>query len=146
MIFCECEWYCVAKALALGFCNNDKQITKSIVASMRVEFGEYMTRTEDGGWRRKTNGELTALYKDSNIVQYIKAQRIRCLGHVGKMPDQRYAKKTLLEVERGKKKEGKTEEEMAGSGNNRLKKAGRNGLEQWRKIVKNSCNDMENGM
>jgi hypothetical protein len=104
MIFCECEWYCVAKALALGFCNNDKQITKSIVASMRVEFGEYMTRTEDGGWRRKTNGELTALYKDSNIVQYIKAQRIRCLGHVGKMPDQRYAKKTLLEVERGKKK------------------------------------------
>jgi hypothetical protein len=37
---------------------------------MRIEFEEYMTRTEDGGWRRKTNGEITELYKDRNIVQY----------------------------------------------------------------------------
>jgi hypothetical protein len=66
---------------------------------MRIEFGEYITRTEDGGWRRKTNGEMTELYKNSSIIQHIKAQRIRWLGHVGKMPDQRHAKKTLLEGE-----------------------------------------------
>jgi hypothetical protein len=47
---------------------------------------------------------MTELYKNSSIIQHIKAQRIRWLGHVGKMPDQRHAKKMLLEGEGGKKK------------------------------------------
>jgi hypothetical protein len=35
------------------------------------------TRTEDGGWRRKTNREIKELYRHSRIAQYIKAQEIR---------------------------------------------------------------------
>jgi hypothetical protein len=47
------------------------------------------TRTEDGGWRRKTNGEIKEPYSHS-------PQRIRWLGHVGRMPGQRHAKRALL--------------------------------------------------
>jgi hypothetical protein len=57
------------------------------------------TRTEDGGWRRKTNREIKELYRHSGIVQHIKAQRIRWLGHVGGIAEQRYAKRALLERE-----------------------------------------------
>jgi hypothetical protein len=120
---------------------------------MRIEFGEYMTSTEDGGWRRKTNGEITELYKDSNIVQHIKAQRIRCPGHVGKMPDQIYVNKTLLEVERGKKKRVIPKKKWLEAVTTDLRNVGvtdwktaSQGREKWRKLIKNSCNDMENGM
>jgi hypothetical protein len=55
------------------------------------------TRTEDGGWRRKTNGEIKELCSHST-------GRIRWLGHVGRMPEQRYAQRALLDGEGGKKK------------------------------------------
>jgi hypothetical protein len=45
------------------------------------------TRTEDGGWRRKTNREIKELYRHSSIVQHIKAQRIRWLGYVGRIAE-----------------------------------------------------------
>jgi hypothetical protein len=60
------------------------------------------------------------------------------------MSEQRHAKSVLLEGDREKRK---IEEEVAGGGNNRLlgvtdwKKASQD-RNQWRQIVKKSCDDM----
>jgi hypothetical protein len=43
--------------------------------------------------------EIKELYRHSSIVQHIKAQRIRWLDHVGRMAEQRHAKRALLEGE-----------------------------------------------
>ena len=44
-------------------------------------------------WRVKTNEELDKLIKRKNIINYIKAQRLRWFGHVQRMPDTRTVKK-----------------------------------------------------
>jgi len=44
-------------------------------------------------WRIKTNEELHKLIKHKNIVNYIKAQRLRWFGHVQKISDTRTVKK-----------------------------------------------------
>jgi hypothetical protein len=59
---------------------------------------------------KKINKEL---YRHSNIV-------IRLLGHTGWMPEDRHAKRALLEGDGRKEEEG-----MAGGGNNRPENAGR---------------------
>jgi hypothetical protein len=55
------------------------------------------TKTEDERWKRKTIEEKKDLYRHSSIVQDTKTQRIRWLGHIGKMPEHRRAKRSLLE-------------------------------------------------
>ena len=44
-------------------------------------------------WRIKTNEELDKLIRHKNIVNYIKAQRLRWFGHVQRMSDNRTVKK-----------------------------------------------------
>ena len=44
-------------------------------------------------WKIKTNEELDKLIKHKNIVNHIKAQRLRWFGHVQRMPDNRTVKK-----------------------------------------------------
>jgi hypothetical protein len=43
--------------------------------------------------RIRTNDDLDILINHANIVRYVKAQRISCLGHIGRMPDDRTVKK-----------------------------------------------------
>jgi MoaA/NifB/PqqE/SkfB family radical SAM enzyme len=80
----------------------------------------------DEGWRRKTKREIKELYRHSSIVQYKKVQRIRWLGHVSRMPEQRHVKRVLLEGEGEKKKRGRPKKKEMTGGEN----AGRNRLEE----------------
>ena len=60
-------------------------------------------------WRIKTNEELNKLIKHKNIVNYIKAQRLRWFGHVQRMSDTRTVKnifnwKPLIKRSQGRPK------------------------------------------
>jgi hypothetical protein len=43
---------------------------------------------ENGEWRIKYNNELYTLYKESDIVTYIKINRLRWAGHVIRLEEQ----------------------------------------------------------
>jgi hypothetical protein len=84
------------------------------------------------------------------MVQYIKGQRIWWLGHVGRMVEQSYTKRAPLEGEGGKKKRKRPKKKWLQAVTTDLKmlcvtKRASQNRGQCRKIVKNSCNHMENG-
>ena len=40
-----------------------------------------LIKNKDGSWRIRSNEEIDLLSKDAHIVRYIRAQRIRLIGH-----------------------------------------------------------------
>ncbi|KAI4471307.1 hypothetical protein MML48_1g17267 [Holotrichia oblita] len=52
-------------------------------------------KKECEGWRRRTNEELSQLYKEATITQFVRAQRIRWLGHVERREEHRIVGKVL---------------------------------------------------
>jgi len=54
---------------------------------LRKIFGP--TKEVNGLWRIKTNEELDELIKRKNIIRFIKSQRLKWLGHVERMPNER---------------------------------------------------------
>jgi hypothetical protein len=48
------------------------------------------TKERDDTWRIKTNDELI---KHKNIINYIKAQKLSCFGHLHRIPEQRMVKR-----------------------------------------------------
>jgi hypothetical protein len=51
------------------------------------------TKESDGTWWIKWNEELNRLNGNKNIVNYIKAQRLACFGHVHRLADNSMLKK-----------------------------------------------------
>jgi hypothetical protein len=51
------------------------------------------TKLIDGIWRIKANEGLDKLIEHKNIIHFIKAQRLRRLSHVERMPEDRDVKK-----------------------------------------------------
>jgi hypothetical protein len=45
------------------------------------------TKERDGTWRIRTKAELDKLIRHKNIINYIKAQRLRWFGHLHRMPE-----------------------------------------------------------
>lgn len=101
------------------------------------------TKTEEGLWMRKTNREVMELYGHSSIIKHVKAQRLRWLGHVSRMPEHRHSRRVLEEGEGGKKKRGRPKKKWLDAaiadirvlGITDWKRAAQNRT-QWRKIVK----------
>jgi hypothetical protein len=52
---------------------------------LRAIFGPT---NDNGEWRIKYNDELYTLYKDSDIMTYIKISRLRWAGHVIRLEEQ----------------------------------------------------------
>jgi hypothetical protein len=50
---------------------------------------------DNGIWRIRTNKELMALYQELDIVAEIKKARLRWLGHVERMSEDRVIKKLI---------------------------------------------------
>ena len=65
------------------------------------------TKTVSGVWRQRTNREVAEIYGHSSIIQYVKAQRLRWLGHVWRMDEFRHSRRTLLEGEGGRRGRGR---------------------------------------
>ncbi len=58
-------------------------------------------------WRRRFNHELMQLYREPDIVRTTKVNRLRWLGHVQRMDDNRVPKKLLKTKPEGKKSAGR---------------------------------------
>jgi len=52
---------------------------------MRKIYGA--TKTDDGYWGIKTNLEINDILKGQNIIEFIKKQRLKWLGHVERMAE-----------------------------------------------------------
>ncbi|XP_018575831.1 uncharacterized protein LOC108914495 [Anoplophora glabripennis] len=77
---------------------------------------------------RRTNKEIMELYGKPDIVQVVKAQRARWLGHIARMSNERWVKNTY---ERRRKNEKRTtEEEMVGRSDIRSEENRSEGLEE----------------
>lgn len=50
---------------------------------------------ENGIWRRRTNAEVYELYGEPKITQIIKVQRMKWLGHIIRMPNEKIVKQAL---------------------------------------------------
>ena len=50
---------------------------------------------ENGVWRISTDQELMNLYREPDIISGIRKGRLRCLGHVERMSEERTVKKVL---------------------------------------------------
>jgi hypothetical protein len=57
---------------------------------------------ENGEWRIKYN-ELYALYKESDVITYIKINRLRWAGHVIRLEEQNPARRVLVAVVEGRR-------------------------------------------
>jgi len=67
---------------------------------------EPMRDEVKGGWRRPNNEELNDLYSSPNIVQVIKS-RMRWVGHVARMGEERGVYRVLVGKPEGKKPLGR---------------------------------------
>jgi hypothetical protein len=57
----------------------------------------YGPTKENGQWRIKTNAELITKYKSQDIVAVIKIRRLERLGHVIRMDETRFLRRSLKE-------------------------------------------------
>jgi len=69
--------------------------------TLRAIFGPT---NDNGEWRIKYNNELYTLYKESDIVTYIKINRLKWAGHVIHMEEQSNTRRILVAVVEGRRK------------------------------------------
>ena len=71
---------------------------------LRAIFGPT---NDNGEWRIKYINELYTLYKESDIVTYIKINRLKWAGHVIRMEDQSPTRRVLVAVVEGRRQRGR---------------------------------------
>jgi hypothetical protein len=62
---------------------------------------------ENGGWRVRTNQELYELYEDPCITNEVKSARLRWLGHVERMPENRAVRQVFRNHPQGRRLPGR---------------------------------------
>jgi len=67
----------------------------------------YGAKYGNGEWKSRTNRELEEMSKGENIVKWIKGQRIRWLGHLERMEEDRMSKKIFTQELEGTRRRGK---------------------------------------
>ncbi|GFX09943.1 putative endonuclease-reverse transcriptase [Trichonephila clavipes] len=60
---------------------------------LRCILGEIQV---NGSWRRRSNLELHKIYKQPDIVKFIKLQRLKWAGHLARMNEDRCCKKIFV--------------------------------------------------
>jgi len=85
---------------------------------------------DNGEWKSRTNRELEEISKGENIVKWIKGQRIRWLGHLGRIEEDRMPKEDLHSRTGRDKKKGTTQEKMERGSRQRSSSAGSEKMER----------------
>jgi len=78
-----------------------------LIFERKIFRGIYGAKYEDGEWKSRTNRELEELSKGENIVKWIKGQRIRWLGHLERMEEDRMHKKIFTQELEGPRRRGR---------------------------------------
>jgi hypothetical protein len=71
---------------------------------LRAIFGPTNDNEE---WKIKYSDELCTLYKDSDIITYIKINRLRWAGHVIRLEEQNRARRFFVAVVEGRRQKGR---------------------------------------
>jgi len=71
---------------------------------LRAIFGPT---NDNGEWRIIYSDELYILYKENDIVTYIKINRLRWTGHVIQMEEKNPARRVLVAVVEGRRQRGR---------------------------------------
>ena len=64
-------------------------------------------KNDNGEWRMKYNNELYTLYKESDIVTFIKINRLKWAGHVIRMEEQSPTRRVLVAVVERRRQRGR---------------------------------------
>jgi hypothetical protein len=92
-------------ALKLGYYQNPMKPDYKRVFERKVLRAIFGPTNDNGEWRIKYSDKLYTLYKDSDIITYIKINRLRWARHVIQLEEQP-CKKSLCCSSRRKKAEG----------------------------------------
>ena len=71
---------------------------------LRAIFG---STNDNGEWRIKYNDKLYTLYEDSDIITYIKINRLSCARHVIRLEEQNSARRVSAAVVEGRRQKGR---------------------------------------
>ena len=115
---------------------------------MRAIFGPT---NKYGEWRIKYNNELYTLYKESDIVTYIKINHLRWAGHIIRLEEQSPARRVLVAVVEGRRQMGRPKLRWEDSvmddarklGERNWRNAARN-RNSWQKLLKKALT--QNGL
>jgi hypothetical protein len=92
----------------------------------------YGPKYENLEWKSRTNQELEEMSKGENIVKWIKGQRIRWLGHLERMEEDRMPKKIVAQELEGTRQRGRPRKRWK-------EEVGRDlqvlGVRRWRELV-----------
>jgi len=102
----------------------------------------FGTTNDNGEWRIKYNNELYTLYKENDIVTYIKISRLKWAGHVIGMEEQSATRRVVTVVE-GRRQRGRPKlrwedgvmEDVRKLGERHWRNAARN-RDSWQKLLK----------
>jgi hypothetical protein len=94
--YCSETWFLTA--------NDDRSLRTWERKVLRKIYGPVY---DTGIWRIRTNKEQMALYQELDIVAEIKKARLRWLGHVERMSDDRVIKKLYMSKPEGRRSVGR---------------------------------------
>ena len=96
-----------------------------------------------GEWRIRTNEETYELYGEKTIVAEVKSARLRWLGHIERMPEERGVKKVYRQKPEGRRLPGRPRKRWLDCVEEDLKELGVRGWrrkaldrEEWRSVVR----------
>jgi hypothetical protein len=92
----------------------------------------YGAKYEDGEWKSRKKRELEELSKEENIVKWIKGQRIRWLGHLERMEEDRMPKKIFTQELKGTRRRGRPKKRWKEEVETDLQVLG---VRRWRELV-----------
>lgn len=73
----------------------------------RLEYLKVPTKAADDFWRRRSNKEIMEMYEKQKITRRVRAQRVKWLGHIVRIPEEKILQKVVHEEESGKKRKGR---------------------------------------
>ena len=96
----KCELYrsLIRPVVAYGseaWCTTQSDEQRLLVFERRILRSIFGGVNVSGNWRRRYNHELYQPYKEPGIVKFIKINRLRWLGHVQRMTEERLPLKLL---------------------------------------------------
>ena len=104
----------------------ERRILRSIFGGVNVE----------GNWRRRFNHELYQLYNEPDVVKFIKINRLRWLGHVLRMNEERVPLKLLNTNPDGNRRPGRPKTRWKDAVESDLKALR---VRDWRTLARNRC-------
>jgi hypothetical protein len=98
---------------------------------------------QGGNWHRRTNKKLCELFKEEEVVKFIKLSKLRWAGHVMRLNDNDPDRKVLMSQPGGSRSKGRPKlrwedqvaEDAATAGCRNWKRTAHN-HEDWRKLLK----------